>query len=53
LQDTLKEKKPLINYFQSHVVTSFEYLNILRKKTMEKSIVEEIKACKRKEKEDK
>jgi hypothetical protein len=30
-------KKPLIDYSQSHVVTSFEYLNILKKKTMNKA----------------
>jgi hypothetical protein len=48
-----KGKKPLIDYFQSHVVTSFEYPNILRTKTMEKVVVEEIKVGKRKEKEDK
>jgi hypothetical protein len=45
-----KKKKPLIDYFQSHVVTSFEYLDILRKKTIEKVVVKEIKANKRKDK---
>jgi hypothetical protein len=34
-------------------VISFEYLNILRRKTMEKVVAEEIKTCKRKEKKDK
>jgi hypothetical protein len=34
-------------------VISYEYLDILRKNKMEKVIAEEIKACKRKEKEDK
>jgi hypothetical protein len=34
-------------------VINFEYLNILRRKAMEKAIVEEIKEGKRKEKEDK
>jgi hypothetical protein len=33
-------------------VISFEYLNILRRKKMEKPIAKEIRACKRKEKED-
>ncbi len=48
-----KGEEPLINYSQSHVVISSIDLNILRRKTMEKVIVEEIEACKRKEKEDK
>jgi hypothetical protein len=48
-----KGKEPLIDYSQSHIMTSFEYLDILRKKTMEKKIVEEIRACKRKDKQDK
>ncbi len=43
-----KGKKPLINYFQSHIVINFEYLDILRRKTMEKVITKEIKACKEK-----
>jgi hypothetical protein len=34
-------------------VTSFEYLDILRKKTMEKAITKEIKESKQKEKEEK
>jgi hypothetical protein len=34
-------------------VTSSEYLDILRRKTMEMVVVEEIKVDKRKEKEDK
>jgi hypothetical protein len=34
-------------------VISFEYLNILKRKTMQNAIVGEIKTCKRKEKEDK
>jgi hypothetical protein len=47
-----KGKNPLINYFQLDFVTSSKYFNILRRKTMEKSIVEEIRAGKRKEKGD-
>ncbi len=47
------EKKSLINYSQSHFVISSKYLNILRRKTMENAIIEEMKTCKRKEKEDK
>jgi len=34
-------------------VTNFEYLYILRRKIMEKIIAEEIRACKRKERENK
>jgi len=34
-------------------VISYEYLDIPRKNKMEKVIVEEIKACKKKEKEEK
>jgi hypothetical protein len=41
-----KGKKPLIDYSQSHVMISSEYLNILRRKTMEKAIVEEIRVGK-------
>jgi hypothetical protein len=47
-----KGKEPLIDYFQSHVVTSFTYLNILRRKTMEKAAVKEIRARKKKYKEN-
>jgi len=35
-------KKPLAKYMQSHVVTSIEYLNILRQKTLYKEVVENI-----------
>jgi hypothetical protein len=49
----IKGKKPLINFFQSHVMTSSEYLNILRRNTMEKLIAKEIRVGKRKEKGDK
>jgi len=45
-----KGKEPLIDYSQSHIMTSFEYFNILRRKVMEKIIVKEIRACKRKDK---
>jgi hypothetical protein len=41
-------KEPLVDYIQSHVVTSVEYLNTLRKKTMDKVVVKEIKEGKRK-----
>jgi len=47
-----KGKEPLIDCFQMHVVISSKYLNILRRKTMKKIVAKEIKAKKRKEKED-
>jgi hypothetical protein len=53
LERHTKGKKSLIDYSQSHFVINFEYLNILRRKTMEKVLVEEIRTCKRKEKQDK
>jgi hypothetical protein len=34
-------------------VTSFEYLDMLKRKTMEKVAAEEIRVCKKNEKEDK
>lgn len=47
-----KGKEPLIDYLQSHIVISSEYLDILKKKGMEKAIIEEIKEGKQKEKND-
>jgi len=47
-----KGKKPLIDYFQSHVVINFEYLDILKRKVMKKATIEEIGVGKRKDKED-
>jgi hypothetical protein len=44
-------KEPLIDYSQSHIVTSFEYLDILRRKSMEKVAAKEIKVGKTKDKE--
>ncbi len=38
-----KGEKLLVDYSQSHVVTFIKYLDILRKKTMEKENLEEIK----------
>ncbi len=34
-------KELLVDYSKSHVVIYFEYLNILRKKTMDKIVVKE------------
>jgi hypothetical protein len=46
-----KGKEPLIDYFQSHVVTSYEYLDILLGESQwKKEVVKEIRTCKRKEK---
>jgi hypothetical protein len=36
-------KEPLIDYSQSHVVTSNEYLNIMYWKAMEKEVAETIR----------
>jgi hypothetical protein len=40
-------REPLIDYSQSHVVTSTEYLNILRRKSTDKVIARENKERKR------
>jgi hypothetical protein len=37
-----KGKEPLVDYSQSHVVTSYQNLNIMLKKTMDKAIAKEI-----------
>jgi hypothetical protein len=41
-----KGKKPLVDYSHSHVVTYDEYLNIMRKKAMDKVITKEIRVDK-------
>jgi hypothetical protein len=41
-------KEPLVDYSQSHVVIFAKYLNILRKKTMDKATTKEIKEGKKK-----
>jgi len=38
-----KGKKSIIDYSQSHVVTFDKYLNIMRKKAMDKVITKEIR----------
>ncbi len=48
-----KGKDPLIDYSKSHVMINFEYVDILRRKTMEKVAIKEIKVDKKKDKEDK
>lgn len=47
-----KGKEPLVNYFQSHVITFEEYHAILKKKTMEKVDVNEARETKKKQKKD-
>jgi hypothetical protein len=47
-----KGKKPLVDYSQSHVMTTSKYLDILRRKIMEKVVVEEIREGNWKEKEE-
>jgi hypothetical protein len=41
-------KEPLIDYFQSHVMITIEYLNILKGKTLNKPIVKKIREGKKK-----
>jgi hypothetical protein len=38
-----KEREPLVDYSQSHVITSYQNLNIMLKKTMNKTTTKEIK----------
>jgi hypothetical protein len=42
-------KEPLIDYFQSHVMITIEYLNILKGKTLNKPIVKKIREGKKNE----
>jgi hypothetical protein len=49
----IRGKEPLIDYFQSHFVTSIEHLNIIFKNTMDKATIEEIVKQKRKERKHK
>jgi hypothetical protein len=46
-------REPLINYSQSHVVTSNEYLRIMQQQAMDKEVVEYIRENKRKEQQEK
>jgi len=46
------EKEPLVDYIQSHVVTSDKYLQILHKKTMDKEAIKIIREQRRKEREE-
>jgi hypothetical protein len=43
----IRRKEPLLDYSQSHVMTSAEYLTIMHKKVMEKAIVEVIRVTHR------
>jgi hypothetical protein len=49
----IKNKKPLIDYKQSNVVTFNEYSNILWQKKLEKEVVEEIKKHKKRRRKKK
>jgi hypothetical protein len=53
LQEKQREKKPLVDYSQSHVVTLIEYSSILHQQALNKKIAKEIRQKKWKEKEDK
>jgi hypothetical protein len=48
-----KGKNTLVDYSQSHVITSNQPLNIMWKKTMDKVVVDEIKEDRWKEREEK
>lgn len=39
----IKGREPLVDYFQSHATTSNQYLDIMWKKAMDKTIAEEIR----------
>jgi hypothetical protein len=43
-------REPLMDYFQSHVVTLEEYLRIMQQKAMDKEVVKQIRKSRRKEK---
>jgi hypothetical protein len=47
-----KGKEPLVNYFKSHVIF-YQYIDILQKKAMDKTTIEEIKDVRQKEKKEK
>jgi hypothetical protein len=47
-----KGKKPLVNYFKSHVIF-YQYIDILQKKAMDKTTIEEIGDVRQKEKNPK
>ncbi len=49
----IRGKEPLVNYFQSHFVTSIEHQNIILKNTMDNATIQEIIKGKRKEIENK
>jgi len=46
-------KEPLVDYFSSHVMTSNQYLAMLKQKTIDKKVVQKFRELKVKEKEEK
>ncbi len=40
-------KKPLVDYFQNHVVTSKEYLKIMQQKAMDREVIKQIEGKKK------
>jgi hypothetical protein len=46
-------KKPLVDYSSSHVVTSNQYLAVLRQNALEKEVIDKLKENKAKEREEK
>jgi hypothetical protein len=47
LTKQIKGREPLVDYSQSHVVTFNQYLDIMWKKAMDKTIVKEIRKGKK------
>jgi hypothetical protein len=43
--------KPLLDYSKSHVITSYQYLGIFRKKIMQKEVTNKEREIRRQEKE--
>jgi hypothetical protein len=46
-------REPLVDYSQSHVITSNEYLRIMQQKAMDKEVVEHIQENKSEERQEK
>lgn len=46
-------KEPLIDYSNSHVVTSKQYLVVLKQKKMDKEVADKVRVLKAKEREEK
>ncbi len=45
--------KPLVDYFQSHIMISKKYLRIMRQKAMDREVAKQIRKNRRKERQEK